>query len=100
MLSGSYAGKSVSKGLQMLCLNNISENVVKSLWELDAIGIVDNDASPVADKVMAKFEESTTFQRGRYEVNLPWKENQKGSLMDNKGNAFTPCLEDWQGTLS
>ncbi|GFN80939.1 tigger transposable element-derived protein 6 [Plakobranchus ocellatus] len=87
MLSGSYAGKSVSKGLQMLCLNNISENVVKSLWELDAIGIVDDDASPVADKVMAKFEESTTFQRGRYEVNLSWKENQKGSLMDNKGMA-------------
>ena len=87
MLSGSYAGKSVSKGFQMLCLNNISENVVRSLWELDDIGIVDGDASPAANKVMAKFEESTTFQKGRYEVNLPWKENQKGRLMDNKGIA-------------
>ena len=87
MLSGSYAGKSVSKGFQMLCLNNISENVVRSLWELDDIGIVDDDASPAANKVMAKFEESTTFQKGRYEVNLPWKENQKGRLMDNKGIA-------------
>ena len=87
MLSGSYAGKSVSKGFQMLCLNNISENVLRSLWELDDIGIVDDDASPAANKVMAKFEESTTFQKGRYEVNLPWKENQKGRLMDNKGIA-------------
>ena len=87
MLSGSYAGKSVSKGFQMLCLNNISENVLRSLWELDDIGIVDDDASPASNKVMAKFEESTTFQKGRYEVNLPWKENQKGRLMDNKGIA-------------
>ena len=87
MLSGSYAGKSVSKGFQMLCLNNISENVLRSLWELDDIGIVDDDASPAANKVTAKFEESTTFQKGRYEVNLPWKENQKGRLMDNKGIA-------------
>ena len=87
MLSGSYAGKSVSKGFQMLCLNKISENVLRSLWELDDIGIVDDDASPAANKVMAKFEESTTFQKGRYEVNLPWKENQKGRLMDNKGIA-------------
>ena len=62
VLSGSYAGKSMSKGFQMLCLNHISENVVRSLLELDDIGIVDDDASPAANKVMAKFEESTTFQ--------------------------------------
>ena len=71
----------------MSCLNNLSENVVRSLWELDDIGIVIDDASPAANKMMAKFEESTIFQKGRYEVNLTWKENQKGRLMHNKGIA-------------
>ncbi|GFR65143.1 hypothetical protein ElyMa_000197900 [Elysia marginata] len=84
MLSGCYIGESKREGHQLLCKGNmVSDQVVKSLWELDSIGIKD-DASPVKDQISDHFEKNITYGEGRYCVSLSWKEEDKGKLMNNK----------------
>ena len=41
------------------------------LWNLEFIGI-----TPVEKSVLRKFKETLAYKNGRYEVSLPWKDEQ------------------------
>ena len=43
---------------------------LKRFWELESLGIVEKDESPVFTDVLRDL----TFNGNRYEVGLPWKE--------------------------
>jgi len=45
--------------------------VLKSFWELESLGI-----KSVEPSVHEVFKESVVFRDGRYEVTLPWRDNQ------------------------
>ncbi|GFO28158.1 retrovirus-related pol polyprotein from transposon [Plakobranchus ocellatus] len=82
MLSGEYEASSKPRGgSQLLCVQNVPERVLRSLWELDAIGI--SDVSGTKDKVVDLFKSSISYGEGRYTVGLPW-------IPDKKVNLFSP----------
>ena len=45
-------------------------SVLKQFWELESLGIREDDKS-----ILDKFDQSIQFVDGRYEVDLPWKDN-------------------------
>ena len=53
------------------------ERDLKAFWELESLGILKQERS-----VHDEFESTIAFKDGRYQVNLPWKE-QHGILHDN-----------------
>ncbi|XP_070385218.1 uncharacterized protein [Dermacentor albipictus] len=60
---------------------------LKSFWDLEHIGIVDDaQLTTKDDSVLRAFEETITQKNGRYQVALPWKEN-ASDLTDNKSIA-------------
>ncbi|XP_042150258.1 uncharacterized protein LOC121838227 [Ixodes scapularis] len=62
-------------------------NALKQFWELEAAGIKDSPIENGHDEdILAKFEDTVTFQEGRYHVRLPWKSTV--SLDDNRGLAL------------
>ena len=63
----------------MLCLT-VSEQSVKSFWELESIGI----SPDKEDSVLTRFENDLRQVEGRYEVTLPWKSGARERLLDNQ----------------
>ena len=63
----------------MLCLT-VSEQSVKSFWELESIGI----SPDKEDSVLTRFENDLRQVEGRYEVTLPWKSGARERLLDNE----------------
>ena len=63
----------------MLCLT-VSEQSVKSFWELESIGI----SPDKEDSVQTRFENDLRQVEGRYEVTLPWKSGARERLLDNE----------------
>jgi len=60
-----------------------TEATVRSCWELDAIGIKSSDSLDNSSDfaILEKFNESISFDNGRYQVRLPWKsEEHKGMV--------------------
>ena len=85
MLSDEYDIHSKSKGgSHLLCVGNVSEKLVKSLWELDAIGI--SSVSESKDSVLDTFNSSISYEGGtcRYIIGLPWKAKKKKRKLFNK----------------
>ena len=81
LLNGPVIDKGTSRSINvvnghvMLVHNEINEektlaNEVKKFWSLDMVGINENEAS-----VYNKFNDKIKFKNGRYEVELPFKEN-------------------------
>ena len=64
------------------------ENILKSFWELDAIGIVDEGTklSLEENDAVCQFKRELKFDGQRYEVSLPWRENHP-ELCDNYNQA-------------
>ena len=58
--------------------NDRLHSTLKKFWELESLGVGDDDKSVLAD-----FSKSITFNNGRYEVFLPWKEAHP-ELPDNR----------------
>ena len=86
MLSGKYDAHSKSKGgSQFLCVGNVSEKLVRSLWELDAIGI--SSVGESKDGLPDTFHSSISYEGGRYIAGLPWKAKGKHNLFNNKESA-------------
>lgn len=60
--------------------------IVKQLhafWEVESLGIINKQAeSPEDSYVLQSFEQTTTLENGRYQVELPWRCD-KGQLSDN-----------------
>ena len=69
-LSGCTRGSN-SAGISLLRVGIISEQVAKSFWDLESLGIKDNDESvdPILDKFNRSIEHSA--ESGHYKV-LPW----------------------------
>ncbi|XP_072144712.1 uncharacterized protein [Dermacentor andersoni] len=62
---------------------------LKSFWQLEHIGIVDEGEADVEDnQVLRELRENISRNNCRYQVSLPWKEN-AGDSADNKATAFS-----------
>ncbi|CAB4022309.1 Hypothetical predicted protein, partial [Paramuricea clavata] len=68
----------VSMNIQVNTNDQLNETL-QSFWNLESIGIKSDDM-PLLNKteetVLNNFKESLAFKDGRYEVSIPWKENQ------------------------
>lgn len=89
ILSGScLKAHEVSVSHQMLCINtakHFNESDLHKFWNLESIGIYPEKDRPPKDPVLDSFEETVQYVNGRYEVALPWKnEDARLSLLDNE----------------
>ena len=56
---------------------------LKAFWEIESLGILKEEPSaPDEDDALQRFEKTTQFKNGRYEVELPWR-HEKPELPDN-----------------
>ena len=58
----------------------VSEQSVKSFWQLESIGI----SPDKEDSVLTRFENDLKQVEGHYEVTLPWKSGARERLLDNE----------------
>ena len=70
--------------VSMLCMN-ASDSLVRSLWELDGLGITPHE-SVEDDGVLKSFNETVCYDGERYQVALPWNGNQH-ALRNNRAAA-------------
>ena len=89
IVSGS---KKSEKSTAMLTVTKIesSDDPLKRLWELDAIGIgsrQEHKKNPEEEDAINQFNSPCRFDGERYEVGLPWKKDQS-ALVDNYGQAY------------
>ena len=75
----------VSMNVQISVEEQLNETLQK-FWDLESIGVRPAEGSisttHAEDVVLKKFKETLTYNDGRYEVSLPWKED-RVSLKDN-----------------
>ena len=76
-----HMGMDHSVSHQLLCLN-VTDDVIKSFWNLESIGIVEKDPENV-NPVLQEFEKSVSMVDGRYEVALPWRPGAASRLQNN-----------------
>ena len=85
ILSGWINGPGSITAHQLFVHNDISDSVVRKMWDLESIGIgADEKRSELVDPVLSDFNQSVEFVDGRYKVGLPWKEDLKPQLMSNE----------------
>ena len=60
----------VSMSVQV-CADQQLDDTLQKLWNLEFIGI-----TPVEKSVLRKYKETLAYKNGRYEVSLPWKDEQ------------------------
>ena len=77
-----------SDGISLLNVGIIPEQVAKSFWDLEYLGIKESDET--IDPVLDKFIQSIEYcaESGRYKVPLMWKDDHP-ALHDNHGRAFS-----------
>ena len=86
VLSGSNSSNTSPISSQLLCLSNTPESLVRSMWELDSIGIKDSGSAPLDDPVLKAFNDSISFDGCRYSVALPWKDSFLNGSLDLESN--------------
>ena len=80
--TGDGNDQSAVTSTQLLCLNDLSDEHLKALWDLDTIGIKETSESLMMDPVHSKFLETVSFENSRYQVELPFNDN-ASRLLDN-----------------
>ena len=75
----------VVSSTQLLCLD-VNESLANKFWNLESIGISPTEVPEKSD-ALQKFEKSTSFENGRYEVHLPWKSGGRSKLLSNFNQA-------------
>ena len=69
----------VSMSVQV-CANQQLNDTLQKFWNLESIGITPVEMSVSTSQsestVLKKFKETLTYKNGRYEVSLPWKDEQ------------------------
>ncbi len=89
ILSGWINGPGSITAHQLFVHNDISDSVVRKMWDLESIGIwADEKRSELVGPVLSDFNQSVEFVDGRYKVGLPWKEDLKPQLMSNEQGAL------------
>ena len=86
ILSGSPSEAHVndsSSSVSLLCFNSHSDDVLHKFWDLESVGITDN-VNDTPHPVLSQFENTISFDKGRYKVCLPWKPDQQYQLQDNE----------------
>jgi len=95
IISGSFPSrdKQVSDPascLSLLCVNGPSDSLVRSMWDLDGIGISPKEMSEMSrnqdQEVLGEFRRKIRYDGERYEVALPWNEK-VGKLRNNRSAA-------------
>ena len=71
----------MASGCQLLCTHDVSEDTVRSFWNLESIGIIPEE-DVCHDAILQQFEQNLSYKEGRYEVGLLWKPDHP-KLMDN-----------------
>ncbi|XP_037515323.1 uncharacterized protein LOC119391742 [Rhipicephalus sanguineus] len=61
--------------------------ILQSFWRLDSMGITDSSEC-LSDRNLLQFKETVRNSGGRYSVALPWKEDRKHLLGDNRDTAI------------
>ncbi|XP_037506909.1 uncharacterized protein LOC119382991 [Rhipicephalus sanguineus] len=61
--------------------------ILQSFWRLESMGITDSNECR-ADRNILQFKETVRKSGGRYSVALPWKEDRKHLLGDNRDTAI------------
>lgn len=81
--------------MQAICEDQTLSDQVRAFWELDSIGILDNQ-NELEDKTqtLAEFEDNISFRNGRYEVAFPWKPNH-----DRLGDNYTIAAKRTENLL-
>ena len=85
---------------QLLCFD-VSESMLHRLWDLESLDISSGD--PIqSDPVLDTFNQSCTFENGRYVVSLPWKQGKQGSgrKLPNNGSLAQKRLDSLSKRLS
>lgn len=84
MVSGCIPGEDgVSLQSHQLLCAGVSDDLIKSFWNLESIGIVE-DETPSVDRVLKEFEKTLSCVEGRYEVALPWRPGASSRLQNNE----------------
>jgi hypothetical protein len=81
LLSGCVATEDSRSSIshQLLCLCDVSDDDVRKFWDIDVM----SEKCEVSS-VLREFEETVSFENGRYVVALPWANSRKGcDLVDN-----------------
>ena len=69
-----------------LFCREIPERSLQAFWDLESVGI--NIDREVEDPVVEKFKREVIKEGDRYSVALPWKENSKPHLVNNRRSAM------------
>ena len=84
IISGSFPSRdqqvsAPASCLNLLCVNGPSDSLVRSMWDLDGIGISPKKMSEMSrnqdQEVLCEFRRKIRYDGERYEVALPWNEN-------------------------
>lgn len=91
VLSGSFGNKCADAGRSTIynqlhcCVKTENMLQFENMWELDSIGISGSEEKCNDDQmILDKFEQNITFEDGRYNVSLPWKNGTKNMLLNNE----------------
>ena len=76
----------VSLAHSLLCLNDLSDDILRCFWDLESIGVSDCLVE-TKHPVLTEFQEKVTFSDGRYHVGLPWKPGSRDKLQGNEVQA-------------
>ncbi|XP_068232097.1 uncharacterized protein [Palaemon carinicauda] len=90
VVSTSSLSDFVSSSPQLLSISGVSDADMSYFWDLETIGITSKECKEdIKESVVQEFEDKIDFVNGRYEVQLPWKNNSiKDSLMSNVNQAM------------
>ena len=90
VLSG-VSGLQKHSGVSLLNLCDIPDNVVKTFWDLESIGVKEEGVE--VDSVFQEFRDNLKYneESGRYQAGLTWKKEHP-VLTDNKKVAFSSFL--------
>lgn len=90
IISGSYGAKqereqkSSRVSHQLLCIQSVRDTELQQLWDIG----LDEDVEMPENPVLRGFKEKVVMKHGRYEVTLPWKQDEnRKKLMDNFSQA-------------
>ena len=91
VLSGAYKNEKKGKGnssATLLCINQskseslfsvtATDNDLQKMWDLEL-----EKEEKFGDPILKKFNEEIKLKDNRYEIRLPWNENEKPKLMNN-----------------